>query len=218
MVSGEDISYMERLKSIMEGKKPTSAPSNNRHIKSPELPQEKNIEDDMKAILERFNRGNKNTITENKASNIIHDPIDDYTPPPMMSKPLSDIKRVMPSINENYQIVVELYPGSKVRKLYSIIDGNGNKTKYSNLNIFEAAQLIVESLMTSKKVNIEDVLEQDKEYGDLIKESLFYRSKVEKCKQLNEAEAGKILEGKAKDISKRANLIQTNLRNSISIF
>lgn len=227
MPSDKEISYMEKLKNIMEGKNTPPATANVRNnINQPELPKEINIDDDMKSILERFNRNNNTQHTpvmETKTHNIhsekynIDDIVDNM--PSILNSPEPNRKNnYSNNISESYNIVVELYPGSKVRKLYSIVGNNGSLTKYNNLNMFESAQLILENLMTSKNINLSDILAKDKEYGDLIKESMFYRTKVDKCKQLNEHEAGKILEGKSVEITKRANSIQKQLRNSISTF
>lgn len=208
---------------IMEGKKPSPLPSSSGR---PNTNIENNVDpkDDMKKILMAFNGGSKKQeLVENKVpernieSNLSQDELVDkiirgeINPTQNKSNFEENLKE------DNFQIVVELYPASKIRKLYSIVN-NGNPTEYNNFQMFETAQLIIESLQTNKKSKIDFYKEKDREFSNLIKESLFYKSKIEKCRQINEKEAERIIAEKSKNYSLEAQKIQKEMRNLISLF
>lgn len=224
MVSREDIDQMERLKNIMEGKKSTPVNHQGRIQEQP-VGYQKDPKDDMAEILSRM-YGKKSNIQESSHQPIsntqqklsqdemVDRMINGHSQSPVMKENISHQKQKI-VLEDNFQIVVELYPGSKIRKLYSITN-NGNLTEYQNFQMFETAQLIIECYDNKKQIDL--YIKKDQEFSNLIKESLFYKSKAEKSKQLNEAEAEKILITKSKDFSNSAQNIQRSMRDLIKLF
>ena len=219
-----DIDYMAKILGKVSGNKNTSRPSQKIINESESLP-EVDITSDMKSILDKMYGAPKQTISESfrndaasmsKRMNI--DDIDiDNLPPQNTDKFQEETKPLVSNSNystikENYNVIVELYPMSTTRKIYSVVSNSGKITEYKNYGTFEAAHLISEHLSGRSKNNISEIIKLDEQYTNELNNALFLKSKVQKCVELKEHEAKIKIEQKYSTSLKEMQNIQKKMR------
>lgn len=219
-----DIDYMAKILGKVSGNKNTSRPSQKIINESKSLP-EVDITSDMKSILDKMYGAPKQTISEsfrNDAASMskrmnIDDMDIDNLPPQNINKFQEETKPLASNSNystikENYNVIVELYPMSTTRKIYSVVSNSGRVTEYKNYGTFEAAHLISEHLSGRSKNNISEIINLDEQYTNELNNALFLKSKVQKCVELKEHEAKIKIEQKYSTSLKEMQNIQKKMR------
>lgn len=187
---------MARIMGLLNGTQSTktSRPNPQKVNEAVDIP-EPDIKNDMMKILEMFNSGSNAASTK---------------------QALTEEVKVKPNDGANsLKVLVELYPGSKTRKLYHIEDSN--RVIFENIFLYEIAHLLKDSLEGNSFKSKEELLKLNEEYNSHLKEASFYKEKVNRCIQLNETKARPVLEEKYKSAVKQANEIQLKLQKGIKI-
>lgn len=187
---------MARIMGLLNGTQSakTSRPNPQKINEAVDIP-EPDIKNDMKKILEMFNTGSNAASTK---------------------QTLTEEIKVKPNDAANsLKVLVELYPGSKTRKLYHVEDSN--RIIFENIFLYEIAHLLKDSLEGNSFKSKEELLKLNEEYNSHLKEASFYKEKVNRCIQLNETKARPVLEEKYKSAVKQANEIQLKLQKGIKI-
>ena len=185
---------MARIMGLLNGTQSakTSRPNPQKVNEAFDIP-EPDIKNDMKKILEMFNTGSNAASTK---------------------QTLTEEVKVKPNDGANsLKVLVELYPGSKTRKLYHVEDSN--RVIFENIFLYEIAHLLKDSLEGNSFKSKEELLKLNEEYNSHLKEASFYKEKVNRCIQLNETTARPVLEEKYKSAVKQANEIQLKLQKGI---
>lgn len=187
---------MARIMGLLNGTQSakTSRPNPQKINESVDIP-EPDIKNDMMKILEMFNSGSNTASTK-----------------PVLTENV-DVKVKANDGANSLKILVELYPGSKTRKLYHIEDSN--KVIFENIFLYEIAHLLKDSLEGNSFKSKDELLKLNEEYNSHLKEASFYKEKVNRCIQLNETKARPVLEEKYKSAVKQANEIQIRLQKGI---
>ena len=187
---------MARIMGLLNGTQSakTSRPNPQKVNEAFDIP-EPDIKNDMKKILEMFNTGSNAASTK---------------------QTLTEEVKVKPNDGANsLKVLVELYPGSKTRKLYHVEDSN--RVIFENIFLYEIAHLLKDSLEGNSFKSKDELLKLNEEYNSHLKEASFYKEKVNRCIQLNETKARPVLEEKYKSAVKQANEIQLKLQKGIKI-
>lgn len=187
---------MARIMSLLNGTQPPKNISKQYPQKlneSVDIP-EPDTKQDMVKILEMFNSGTKTTSSK-----------------PVLTE---EVKQKYDGAS-SLKIIVELYPGSRTRKLYHIEDSN--KLIFENIFLYEIAHLLKDSIEGNSFKSKTELLKLNDEYNTHLKEASFYKEKVNRCIQLNETKARPVLEEKYKSAVKKANEIQVELQKGIKI-
>lgn len=227
-----DIDYMAKILGKVSGNNNAKPKTNQKIINESEALPEVDITSDMKSILDKMYGTSKQTISEsfrNDASSMTkrmnYEDIDidiDNLPTKNFNTPHSPVDTLtteqytsnsnISPIKENYNVVVELYPMSTTRKIYSVVSNSGRLTEYKNYGTFEAAHLISEHLSGRSKNNISEIIKLDEDYTNELNNALYLKSKVQKCVELKEHEAKVKIEQKYSTSLKEMQVIQKKMR------
>lgn len=205
MINRAEIDHMARLRDIMNGNTSTPMPqATNTGSNSPNVGMPKdtvNINDDMKNILTKMyeasgetERLQKNVLTEEAATQ------------PTITKRM---------VNErSYFVKVGLKPCSKTRRTYSVMNEDF-KEPFKDIQLFESAYLIAEYLNEGRSlsdVRISNIVDLEEDYKVAVKECVFFKDKIKRCKQLNESEAGSVFEKKFKISKAKAESVHESIK------